>query len=78
MPVDKNNDKLSQMMFVQMVTQAMNLFGPQSLQVSSLKKRYAQVMGESFDKLFVSEEQLQSNQIQQQMLNEDLSKTCSI
>ena len=66
------------MMFVQMVTQAMNLFGPQSLQVSSLKKRYAQVMGESFDKLFVSEEQLQSNQIQQQMLNEDLSKTCSI
>lgn len=72
-PVDKNNDKLSQMMFVQMVTQAMNLFGPQSLQVSSLKKRYAQVMGESFDKLFVSEEQLQTNQMQAQ--ERDLSMT---
>ncbi len=63
-PVDKNNDKLAQMMFIQMITQAANIFGMDSLQVSRLKKRYAQVMGESYDDLFMTDEEVQMKQQQ--------------
>lgn len=66
-PVDKNNDKLTQMMFVAMVTQAINLFGIDSIQVSELKKRYASVMGEDFDKLFKSEEDMAQLQQEREM-----------
>lgn len=51
-PTDKNNDKLSQMVFMNNVMQAMQVFGPQSLNTDYLKKRFAQVMGEDFDKFF--------------------------
>ncbi len=65
-PVDKNNDKITQMMFINKITQAANLFGMESLQVARLKKRYAQVMGESYDDLFLSDEELQMKQQQAQ------------
>lgn len=65
-PVDKNNDTLTQMAFVQMIQQAQLLFGPESLQVDRLKKRYAQVMGEVFDDLFLNAEDLQMKQVQMQ------------
>lgn len=65
-PVDKNNDKLAQMMFVSMITQAAQLFGMDSLQVDGLKKQYAAVMGKSFDDIFLSPEQLQLKQQQMQ------------
>lgn len=58
-PVDKNNDKLTQMMFVSMITQAANLFGMDSLQVDRLKKQYAAVMGKSYDDLFLSAQDLE-------------------
>ncbi len=72
-PVDKNNDTLAQMMFIQMVTQAMNLFGPQSLQVDRIKKRYAQVFNEPFDNLFLSADEVKMNsmQAQQQLQQQD-------
>lgn len=54
-PTDKNNDKLTQMMFLNAMTQALQLFGPQSLNVEYLKKRYAHVMGEDFDKFFTTQ-----------------------
>lgn len=57
-PVDKNNDKLTQMMFVSMITQAANLFGMDSLQVDKLKKQYAAVMGKPFDDIFLSQQEL--------------------
>ncbi len=57
-PVDKNNDKLTQVMFVNMVTQAATLFGPDSLQVDRLKRQYAALMGKSFDEIFVNPEEL--------------------
>jgi hypothetical protein len=57
-PVDKNNDKVSQAFFIAMITQAANIFGIQSMQVQRLKQRYAQVMGEQFDDLFLTPEQL--------------------
>jgi len=66
-PVDKNNDKLAQMMFVTMVTQAAQLFGMDSLQVNGLKKQYAAVMGKSFDDLFLDEQELQLKQQQMAM-----------
>jgi hypothetical protein len=65
-PVDKNNDKLTQMMFVSMITQAAQLFGMESLQVENLKKQYASVMGRSFDDLFISSQDLQAKQLAMQ------------
>lgn len=68
-PVDKNNDKLTQMMFVSMITQAAQLFGMDSLQVDGLKKQYASVMGKSYDDLFLSPQAMQAKQqqVMQQM-----------
>lgn len=63
-PVDKNNDKVTQALFVQMITQAAQLFGIDSLKVQSLKQRYAQVMGEKFDDLFLTQDELQMQQQQ--------------
>lgn len=62
-PVEKNNDKFTQMMFVSMVTQAAQLFGPDSLQVEGLKKQYAAVMHRSFDEIFLSEQDMQQKQL---------------
>lgn len=59
-PVDKNNDKVTQAFFIQKIMQAAQLFGMQSLAVQKLKQRYAQVMGEQFDDLFLSQDQLQA------------------
>lgn len=65
-PVDKNNDKLTQLMFVQMIQTAAELFGMDSLQVDKLKKRYAAKMGEQFDDIFLSAQELQLKQQQAQ------------
>lgn len=67
-PVDKNNDKISQAMFIAMITQAINLFGYQSMKVQSLKQKYARVMGVSFDDLFLSEDE--QNQQQQKAMED--------
>ncbi len=64
-PTDKNNDKITQAFFITMITQAAQLFGPQSLKVQNLKQRYAQVMGEKFDDLFLSQEEMAMQQQQQ-------------
>ena len=69
-PVDKNNDKLTQMLFISKITQAANLFGMESLQVGRLKRRYAQVMGESYDDIFKDDKTLQIDQQQQSMLEQ--------
>ncbi len=73
-PVDKNNDKLTQMMFVSMITQAAQLFGMESLQVDGLKKQYAAVMGKPYDDLFLSPQDLQMKQ-QQALLAEQNANT---
>jgi len=66
-PVEKNNDKVAQAFFVSMITQAAQLFGMQSMKVQNLKQRYAQVMGEQFDDLFLTQEQVDTQQQQQQL-----------
>ncbi len=70
-PVDKNNDKITQAFFIQMISQAAQLFGMQSLKVQSLKQRYAQVMGEKFDDLFLSADEIQQQQQQAMMAGQD-------
>lgn len=57
-PVDKNNDKLTQVIFMNTIRQAMEIFGPQSLNVDYLKRRYAQVFGEDPSKFFLSRQSL--------------------
>jgi len=57
-PVDKNNDKLTQVVFMNNIRQAMEIFGPQSLNVEYLKRRYAQVFGEDPSKFFISRQTL--------------------
>ena len=64
-PVDKNNDKLAQAMFVAMIQQAQAIFGPDSLNVADLKKRYAAKFGEDFNTLFIDEATLQMQRQQQ-------------
>lgn len=66
-PTDKNNDTLTKMVFVKMITDAVALFGPDSIRVAKLKKQYAAKMGVSYDDLFLSEQELQQKQ-QQAML----------
>lgn len=65
-PVDKNNDKLTQALFVAMITQAANIFGMDSMNVADLKQRYAAVMGEDFDTLFLNQQDLELKQQQAQ------------
>lgn len=52
-PTDKNNDKLTQIVFMNTIRQAMQIFGPQSLNVEYLKQRYAQVFNEDPSKFFI-------------------------
>ena len=63
-PVDKNNDMFNQLVFTNMITQATNLFGADSLQVDRLKKRFAQVMGEVFDDIFLGAQELEAKRAQ--------------
>ncbi len=65
-PVDKNNDTITQMKLVQKITQAMQLFGPESLAVDRLKKRYARVMGEKFEDFFKTPEEVELEMMQAQ------------
>ncbi len=65
-PVDKNNDTITQMKLVQKITQAMQLFGPESLAVDRLKKRYARVMGEKFEDFFKTPEEVELEMLQAQ------------
>lgn len=68
-PTDKNNDTITQIKYVQKVTQAMNLYGPNSIAAERSKKEYARVMGTDFEDLFKTPEetQLELMQAQQQM-----------
>lgn len=66
-PVDKNNDKISQSIFVGAIAQAQQLFGSESLNVAKLKKRYASVFNEEFDTLFIDEQELAAQKQQAMM-----------
>ncbi len=58
-PVDKNNDTIAQMKFIQQFTQARDLFGPESLAVDRLKKKFARTFGQKFEDWFKTPAELE-------------------
>ena len=57
-PSEKKSDRLSQLVFMEMIGQTAQLFGPQSLNVAKLKKKFAQKFGVQYDDLFLDQEML--------------------
>ena len=51
-PTPKSSDKLSQILFVQHVREAMELFGPDSLNLDYVKQRYSIIINEDYSKFF--------------------------
>ena len=51
-PTPKSNDKLSQLLFVQNVRTALEIFGPEALNFEYLKQRYAIMINEDYTKFF--------------------------
>ena len=52
-PSPKSNDKLSQALFISNLTQAMQLFGPQSINMDYAKQRFSTIIKEDYNKFFV-------------------------
>lgn len=51
-PTPRSNDKLSQLLFVQNLRTAYELFGPESLNLEYVKQRYAILINEDYNKFF--------------------------
>lgn len=51
-PTPSSNDILSQLMFIQNLETAMNLFGPEAINQDYAKQRYAVLINEDYSKLF--------------------------
>ena len=64
-PVPNGNDPLSYMMFAKQIQDAQSMFGPQSLNVKRLKHRFAQLTGNDFDTLFLSDSEMQQSEQEQ-------------
>jgi len=58
-PTPKSNDKLSQILFIENLRQAIELFGPESLNSEYLKQRYAILINEDYNKMFKKIDPLQ-------------------
>lgn len=65
-PVPNGTDPLSYMMFAKQITDAIAMFGPDSLNVKKLKHRFATLTGNDFDTWFLNEKELQQKQAQAQ------------
>lgn len=51
-PTPRSNDKLSQLLFIQNIKTAYELFGPESMNTEYLKQRYAILINEDYNKMF--------------------------
>lgn len=51
-PSPASNDKLTQLMFIQNVGEALQTFGPDALNMEYIKQRWAVVIGENYEKFF--------------------------
>lgn len=58
-PTPQNNDKLSQLMFVNNLRTAMELFGVEAINESYARQRYAIVIGEDSNKLFKEDDMIE-------------------
>lgn len=54
-PSDKKDDALSRMMFIENIKNAIEIFGPESINVEKLKQRYSAVIGEDYETWFRDE-----------------------
>lgn len=64
-PTPKTNDKISQLLFVQNIRTAYELFGPDSLNLDYVKQRFAILINEDYNKFFKAPDLLQMLQQQQ-------------
>lgn len=58
-PSDKKDDTLAKMIFIENIRQAIEIFGPQSINVERLKQRYSAVIGEDYETFFLDEGKLE-------------------
>lgn len=58
-PVVNETDPLAYMMFAKQIGDAINAFGPDSLNVRKLKYRFAKFTGQNYDTWFISEQELE-------------------
>lgn len=66
-PTPRNNDKLSQLLFIQNVRTAFELFGPDSLNLDYVKQRYSILINEDYNKFFKAPDLLQMLQTKQSL-----------
>lgn len=66
-PTQKSNDKLSQLLFVQNIQTAQQIFGIDALNYDYLKQRYATLINEDYTKMFQKMDF-------QQMVNQDMAQ----
>lgn len=69
MPVINESDPLAYMMFAKQINDAITFFGPDSLNVKRLKRKFAKMTGNDYDTWFLNQQELQQKQeeAQQQM-----------
>ena len=65
-PVIAENDPLAYVMFAKQLTDATNMFGPDSLNVKKLKHEFAKMTGKDFDTWFLSQQDLDAKQQENQ------------
>jgi hypothetical protein len=65
--LDKKDDALSRMLFVENITHAVNLWGPQAIS-PKLKERFTTIIGEDYDTWFVDEQELQNKALEEQTM----------
>lgn len=51
-PTPRSNDKLTQLMFIQNLNEAISIFGPDALNIEYLKQRFAILINEDYNKYF--------------------------
>lgn len=71
-PVPNDSDPLSYVLFAKQVTDAINLFGRESINVKKLKHRFASITGNDFDTWFISQQEL--DQVQQKMQQDAMAQ----
>lgn len=54
-PSEKKSDRLSQLIFMEAISKAAEIFGPQSLNVEKLKKKFAQKFGVEYEDFFTEQ-----------------------